>query len=169
MYGGYSTGFDHQHSMERCAFISWIIVPLYMAFKTGVIQTEHTQILDLFENGCLFFGTFIGLLSILIMSDEYYCRSHICRNYQDYRTVYYVMQLLMLASCLSCLYFGSIFNLAIMKGIGGTFLVLFLLDMEYHFLKQFRTGSLTGILFVLAVNLYALRYYILNYREYFIF
>ncbi len=172
MPGGYVVGFNRNKQLQRCVIISWIIVSFYMAFKIGIIQTEYTRVLDLFENGCLFFGTFIGLLCMLIMSDEYYCQYYLVKNYSSYnnfRNVYYFMQFIMLSSCLVCMFFGTVYSLSIVKGVSGTFIVLHLLDMEYHFLQKFKTGGLTGILFVLGVNLWAVRYYIMYYREYFIF
>ena len=163
MPGGYYTGFDHKSSIERSAITSFILVTFYMLFKTGAIETKHQHIVDLFENGCLFFGTFIGLLALLIITDKYYIYHHL-----DIK-LYVPMQFLMLGSVLVTLYFGLIFNLAIMKGIGGTFGVLWFLDMEYHFLSQFRTGNMLGALFVLMVNIYGLIYYLDHYREFFIF
>lgn len=163
---GYSVGFDTKDSLERSAAVSIIIVPFYMALKTGIIQTEYIHIIELFENGCLFFGTFIGLLSMLIIADKYY---HYNYYYYTNPYDYYFKQVIMIILYTTCIYFGLIFNLQTMKSLGGTFMVLHFLDMEYHYLSQFRTGNLTGSLFVLAANIWLIRHYILYYREYFIF
>ena len=131
--------------------------------RTNVLKTDFPDKINLFENGALFFGSFIGLLSMLIMSDKYYCTwSH--RTHE----MYILMQFFMVASCLVTLYFGNVLQIATLNSVGGTFLVLWLLDMQYHLFAMFGKDSLLIILAVVGVNLYGIRYFILHHRDYFI-
>ena len=158
---GYYTGFDSEENLQMCLVISIALVSLFLAFKTGLIDTgsiENANKVNLFENGALFFGTFIGLLSLLILSNE---------TYQG--AMKYSLQFAMMLACLVVLFFGTTLHSSIMKSLGGTFLVLWLLDGEVHFLLRFGSESMTGFLFVLLVNLFGFRYYVLHFRDYLIF
>ena len=79
-----------------------------------------------------------------------------------------LMQIFAGVSFLFGLYIGNVLHINIMLSIIGTFGVLWALDFEKSILSRFGNGSITISLLIIFLNLYALRYYILNYREYFI-
>jgi len=70
---------------------------------------------------------------------------------------------------LGLLYFGTMFNIAYFTNIAGTFCVFLGLDWQRIILKIFPNSSWTIWSGLVVVNLYAVRYYIQNYPDYFIF
>ena len=164
MPGGYYSGFQ-QKEQPLIAFItSVVLVGTFLMLQTGVLKTDFPNKVALFENGSLFFGSFIGLLSMLIMSDRYYC-SLVGRTNE----MYVLMQFFMVGTCLVTLYFGNVLNITTLNSVGGTFLVLWLLDMQCHMFNALSPNSLLLALAMIILNLFGLRYFIMNYRDYFIF
>lgn len=160
--GGYYTGFNDSNAILRCYILSLVMVAGFLISKCTGNYYDQVQV---FETGALFWGTFNGLLAMLIMSDK---------NYMYYRKIYspemfMFMQMFMLASCLLTMYFGTVLSITQMMGIGGTFLVLWMLDLEYLILSNLGSGSLVGSSFVCMVTLYGLYYYMTHFPQYFIF
>lgn len=161
-FGGYYTGFRYKDQPQVAFLVSFALVTLFLLLKTNVIRTDYPEKVALFENGALFFGSFIGHLSFLIMTDRYYCK------YYNMSDTYIVRQFLMVMLCLTTLYFGNVLNISTFNSIGGTFLVLWLLDIEFHICSDIFINNILIGLAIIGVNLYLFRYFILNFRDYFI-
>lgn len=70
--------------------------------------------------------------------------------------------------CLACMYFGSMLEISSLKSLGGTYVVLWGLDVQRTIMSSFKDISLTPIFFLGFINLALLRYWIQNYPGYFI-
>ena len=176
MFGGYYTGFVGTAAMARCFIVSLILNACMVGIQTGVINGTIVDYFGIFETGIYFWGTFVGCLAMLIMSDEYFilkmareAESRMKVKIHDILPYFMLMQILMGVYCLGTMYVGSILYITTFKSIGGTFLVLWGLDLEKTVLKKFGTGHLTITLLIILANCYAVYKLISWYPEYFIF
>ena len=87
-------------------------------------------ILEPFRTGMGFLGTFVYLLGLLILSSLHFAR----RGWSSERRWprYIAMQTLTIASGVAVIYFGSVYRVESLLGIGGTFFYLFLLEKYYE-------------------------------------
>lgn len=167
MFLGYFAGFENKNAMLRCTVISIILNAVMVAIKMNQITGNITVYLSVFETGVYFWATLVGSLAMLIASDEYYIRS-ICTN-GNWMGVFVVTQLLMGMYCALLLFFGNTLYIQSYCSIGGTIAFLWGLDIERAILSRYKGGSITFVLFILFVNLYALKQLITLYPDYFIF
>ena len=165
MFGGYYIGFTDDNSIERCFYVSLILNALMISIKSGSIINNLVGYAFLFETGIFFWGSLIGNLAMLIMSDEYY----VMGKKKNDVSFFLFMQILMGIYSLGMMYVGSILNIANYKSIGGTFLVLWGLDLEKSVLQKLGTGHATIALGIIFVNLYIIKQLISWYPEYCIF
>lgn len=161
--GGYYLGFENSSGLVNCLITAVILVPGYITIRVNSPVLYDT--LKAFETGIMFWGSFIGLLSLLILSDWYYIKYHM----KGTAGVLMWMQTAMFVSCLATMYFGTVLEIDCLKNIGGTYLVFWALDLQRIVFSVFKDISLTPVFFILFANLAALRYWIINYPEYFIF
>jgi len=163
VHGGYQVGFESSAGLINCLIAAVILVPGYIAIRLNSPVLYET--LKAFETGIMFWGSFIGLLSLLILSDWDYIQYQIKGNLG----VLMWLQTAMFTSCLATMYFGTVLEIDCLKNIGGTYLVFWALDLQRIVFRVFNNISLTPIFFILFANLAFLRYWIVNYPEYFIF
>jgi len=83
-----------------------------------------------FRSGMGFLGAFVYLLGLLIISNLRYAR----RNWPPSLLWprYITMQVLTIASGVATMYFGSVYGVPTLLGIGGTFFYLYLLEKYYE-------------------------------------
>jgi hypothetical protein len=165
MMMGYYTGFTNNESLMRCFGLSVVLNAIMLGVKVGFITGNVTDYANVFENGVYFWGSFVGSISLLVMSDEWYLRYN--NTYTD--GLFTVMQVIMATYCFVLLYFGNVFYISEYRSIGGTFLVLWGLDMEKTILQKLGKGNMTLMLFIVLVNLYYIKQLITWYPEYCIF
>jgi hypothetical protein len=108
------------------------------------------------------FGYFVGLLTLA--SRYYYYRSS---DWFMLETKYWAWQILAVVSGIAALYLGNMLDLTYLRGIGGTFFCLYLLEKYYEIPWRgigwaWSTLGLAGILygFVIVIQ---------SYPQYFIF
>jgi hypothetical protein len=145
---GYYAGFNNEQSIEKCFIISVILDIVFLAYKFKYIDNELMKYFVIFETGILFCGTFVGSIAMLIMSSEYYW------NYNTHS--YFIMKIFECGYYLTLIYIGNVYHIQYFLSIGGTFLVLCGLDFESYILHKISTGSVTGLLLVIAINAYGL-------------
>ena len=83
-----------------------------------------------FRTGMGFLGTFVYLLGLLILSSRHFARHGWSLERRWIR--YTAMQVLTIASGVAVMYFGSVYRVESLLGIGGTFFYLFLLEKYYE-------------------------------------
>lgn len=165
MFGGYQAGFTDDESVLRCLIVSIILNAFMVGVNCGFITGNITQYTKVFETGVYFWGTFVGSLAMLICSDEHYMSF---KKRDDFGS-FMMMQILSAVYYLGLMYLGNILNITSYKTIGGTFLVLWGLDLEWTVLRKMGTGHVTVALGIVLVNLYILKQLIGWYPEYCIF
>ncbi len=161
MPGGYFAGFTEIDPAIRCLVVSLLLVGTFIGLEINNMNHSYVKV---FETGVYFWGTFIGCLAMLILSDYHYV------GYKHWNATgrWFTLQILMCGLCLTVMYFGYMLNKSNLKGIGGTFLVLWLMDVERIVVWKLETYNTTGILFLLLINLLGIYYYIKKYPQYFI-
>ncbi|XWV26426.1 hypothetical protein QJ857_gp0643 [Tupanvirus soda lake] len=165
---GYYAGFNRDSGTpQRCFVLSVVLNSIMIMSKIGFVTGNVVAYLNIFETGIYFWATLVGALAMLILSDEYYHKYTYGVQYNN--LFYLIMQLIMAIYCLALMFLGNIFYITFYQGIGGTFLVLWALDVERTFLEKFRRGSTTVLLFIILTNLYLIKQYVSRYPEYFIF
>ena len=168
VFGGYEVGFVDTMSMMRCFIISFILNACMVGMQTGFIKGDVVQYFNIFETGIYFWGTFVGSLAMLIMSDEWFIKMN-SREKENEPIYFMLMQVLMGLYCLGMMYLGSVLHITTFKSIVGTFFVLWSLDLEKTILKKFGKGHLSITLMIILANLYAVYKLISWYPEYCIF
>lgn len=158
---GYYITFNNDNSIERCFFISVILNLIFIALQIKFVEGNISLYASVFQTGVYFWGTLVGSFALLIMSDETYLYLK-----QAYNIKFFIMQVVMSLYCFSLMYFGNILYISAFKNIGGTFLVLWGLNLEKTILRKFNTGVKTIMLFVILSNLYVIKYLITTYPEY---
>lgn len=158
IFGGYAVGYNSEESLIRCFAISVILNLIMIAmrceFITGPI-VEHTLV---FESGVYFWGSIVGCLAMLVTT--------------TFRTDITKILLIQIGMCIYSflmLYLGSILYISSYKSIGGTFLVLWSLDIEHVLLNKLKSGNKTILLAIVLANLYVIKQLISWYPEYCIF
>lgn len=162
MRGGYEVGFENSNGLVNCLVAATILVPGFITIRLNVPVLYET--VEVFETGVLFWGTLIGLLALLIISDYNYVHWHLKAS----AGVFLWLQVLMFTTCLGGMYFGSILDISSLRTLGGTYLVLWAIDLQRVVLSEFKEISLTPLFFIGFINLAILRYWIQNYPQYFI-
>ena len=164
---GYYSGFDNETAPQRCANISLVLNLIMYLVKIGIIKGTIAYHLLVFETGIYFWATLVGAIAFLIMSDEFYLKSR-NKYYNCDKNTFIIMQTIMACYCMILMYTGNIHNISSYQNIGGTFFVLWLLDIEKIFVMKFKKNSITLLLTVLFINLYAIKQLITWYPDYFI-
>jgi hypothetical protein len=164
---GYYSGFKNDNAPQRCILISLLLNTFMLMIKTGYLTGIATYHMSIFETGIYFWASFVGAIALLIMTDEYYLQYRYCNEYKP--SLFFVIQALMGFYCIIMMYIGNILYITSYQGIGGTFFVLWLLDMERRFLMKFKRGSVSILLLIILANLYIVKQLISWYPEYFIF
>lgn len=168
--GGYVLGFNGTRDLINCAILSVFLVCGFISCQLW--YPEIYGWISVFETGAIFWGSFVGLLCLLIMSDRHYVK-HVMEA-DD--LVFMWMQIVMFTVCLICMYFGTMMHFGCeaerntscsgsLRNLGGTFMMFWALDFQHRLAKDL---SWTPFMFGVSVNLYALQYLIRTFPEYFI-
>lgn len=164
MFGGYYIGFDNDEAIGRCFLISLILNALMIGIKAGFIIGGVTEYINVFETGVYFWGSLIGCLAMLILSDK----THMVHKKNYTVESLLVRQIVMGVYCLALMYFGSQLDISSYKNIGGTFLVLWVLNLERVFVQALKM-HITLVLGITLANLWFIKQLISWYPEYCIF
>lgn len=160
--GCVAMGWKNDAQVPRSVLASLIILAGYVAKKLlGGLETQAW----LFEPGAIFMGAFVYYLGLLVMSNKWYCSSgssHDSRN----RARWIGMQVVTITSGILALYFGSVYHMGALLGVGGTFFALYLLE-KYYEIPWKGVGWLWSLLGA-AVLLYFIVGFANNHSEYFV-
>lgn len=161
--GGYVFGFDYRESLMQCMIIAFVMVSGFITarLKSPELYSE----IQAFETGVMFWGTFVGLLSVLIYTDIDYSMSNLKLRGESAMLLNFCMGGL----CLAAMYFGSILDISPLRTLGGTFMTFWGLDVQRNIFSRLGDRfSSTFIVLIILIDLITLRYYIKNYPDYFI-
>ncbi|OGN09720.1 MAG: hypothetical protein A3J46_02680 [Candidatus Yanofskybacteria bacterium RIFCSPHIGHO2_02_FULL_41_11] len=108
-------GFKDQDSLGKTTTAAFAIILLYTA---SIVFNLQLSIVNVFQSGALFLGSFVGYLGLDIASTRWYDGRQ--RNYA-------LFQVVTIAAGFFAIYVGSVYGIGELQKIGGTFLVLFFL------------------------------------------
>lgn len=114
--GGYATGFREDSALSRATNAGFMLLFFYVGMTACGLQS--TRFFDLFRDGALWMGSFVGYLGLLIASTRWY----------RYRQNYLVMQVITITAGILALFLGSILGIPELQKIGGTFFVLYIVE-----------------------------------------
>lgn len=147
----YCIGFDDEAAMARATSASFVILAIYIGAKALGLNLPYSEI---FSTGIFYVSTFVYFIGLLIMSSKYFRESN-----------YLLMQILVFCSGLAAVYFGSVLNIPALRGIGGVFFFLYLIE-KYVEIIQVNIHWAFGTL-GLGALLYFCGLFITNHMEYF--
>ncbi len=110
-----------------------------------------------FESGIKYLGSFVFFIGLLISSSKWGC------SYYKYN--FWLLQAITITAGLAALYLGSIYELYVLRGIGGTFFGLYVIEKQLSF--GWHKKRLALMLLTLGVLLFAIAQIITAYPEYF--
>lgn len=150
----YSVGFENRNSIVRGTFGAFLLLVFYISMSLSGI---HIPYYANFETGIQYLGTFVFFIGLLISSSKWVC--------QYYKFNYIITQLVTIISGLSALYIGSLYEMPVLRGIGGTFFAIYLLEKQFEF--PWNKKRAAWLLLLLGITLYAIANIVSVYPEYF--
>jgi len=144
----YAFGFNSQETARRALIVSGLLLVVHVS---GILelQTIAAQA-SVFEIGILFLGTFVYFLALLVLSSSWHDR------YGGKNLVLY--NVLAIVSGLLAFYLGAFSpNLRILRAVGGTFFVFYLLEKwsEIEWGKAWSIGLLGAGCFLAGLGIMA--------------
>ena len=141
---GYVIGFQDEKSVPIGTFVAFLVLGLYLAMRMMNVDQPYIQV---FAPGAYWMGSFVGFLGLLIMTSKWYARgsSFFVTNF-----------VLMPIAGLGAIIIGSVYGVPELSRIGGTFLVLFVVEkyveVTMHGMLSASFFGLvgSGVLFMLA-------------------
>lgn len=138
---GYAIGFKDDDDVARATTSAFLLLALFVATR---ISGNFSR-LQVFEQGALWFGAFVGYLGLLIASSKWYGGK---------RVHYVLMQIVTIVLGMAAIGVGSVFGIKPLLGVGGTFFVLYLIEKPFEIPKESATGfAVTGLLVSGALGL----------------
>jgi len=116
--GGYVVGFKSKDALCNATTSALLIVSIFVVAK---INQTRIPYLHVFEGGALHIGCFVGYLGLFIASNRWYPNAN-----------YAVMQVVTIVAGMLALGVGSIFDISELRGYGGTFFALYLLEKPFE-------------------------------------
>jgi len=120
-------GFEKDDKIVQGTFAAFLCLIAYLFFGS------HQKITP-FDEGWAFLGTMFYFLGLLILGNKWYC-SESCNWRDGVKTnwpQYIAMQVIMVASGGLALYLGTIYDLSLLLGVGGTFFYIYMLEKYYE-------------------------------------
>lgn len=155
----YIFGYCKNEYIPRMTAAAFIMLFMYVAIVDG-LKTGHSTLLyayRVFGDSVLFIGTFIYFCFLLVISSLHYGTFS--------KSKYLAMQVLAISSGIAAAYFGDLYNIGMLKGVSGTFLVLYFLE-KYFEIPGVRLRAWS--LLALSIGLYWLAGFITDHPEYFL-
>ena len=110
-----------------------------------------------FESGLKYLGSYVFYIGLLIVSNKWVCRR--------YHFNFWFFQAISIVAGFSALYLGSVYDLSILRGLGGIFLALYMIlkPLDFHWRKK----RMAWMLLIFGVLLFAVAQVISSYPEFF--
>lgn len=150
----YFIGFSSHDEMLRSTVSSFLLILLHLSVK---IFHFSIPFYHLFETGVEYVGVFVFFSGLLIMSSKQVCG--------EMKGHFKIMQLITIASGFSALFLGSVYEMYVMRGIGGTFFALYLIEKFFEIPWGKKRFAWAILLF--GILLYGLAQIVYKFPEYF--
>ena len=151
----YMIGFKEKSLIPRTMIVSALLLIFYIIVTINQFPLPYFNI---FEGGVLFISTFVYFIGTLIISNRRY-RKPFDINF------YWLIQLLVISSGILALLVGSIYDILLLKRIGGTFFFIYVI--EKYFDLPWNSKTWAWATFGFSILLYTLALLIKQYPQYF--
>lgn len=150
----YSIGFKDRTSIIRGTIGASLLLLLYIVVTINNITLPYYVN---FSTGIQYLGSIVFYTGILILS------ARTVANYYAFN--YPLMQVLAITVGVATLLVGSVYEMHVMRGIGGSFFALFLLEKQFEY--PWNKKRAAWLLLLVGLSLYMLAYVVSEYPEYF--
>jgi hypothetical protein len=148
-------GFESEDVIQRSMIASLLMLIGYILLK--YLELLQLPYIAVFAYGILFMGSFVYYLGLLIVSSKYYFKKNTKK--------YYATQAITIISGVLALFMGSVFEIPTLRGIGGTFFFIYLIE-KYYEIPWNKIGWAWS-LFGFAIFLYGFSFVVKLYPQYF--
>lgn len=136
----YAFGFKDEDHLGNATSTAFAVLLLFVFLRMTHITLPFVHV---FESGAYWLGSFVMFLGLLIASSKWY----------DNRFPYVLMQVVTTIAGMLALYVGSVYDIAPLRGIGGTFFVLYLIEKPFEIPAESATGyAIISLLVALGVG-----------------
>lgn len=136
----YAFGFKDKDALGNATSTGFAILLLFL-----FLRMTHVAIpfMDVFESGAYWLGSFVMFLGLLIASTKWYGNNF----------PYVLMQVITIVAGMLALYIGSVFDIAPLRSIGGTFFALYLIEKPFEIPAESATGyAVIGLLVSIGIG-----------------
>ena len=144
----YAFGFKSDSALGKATSAAFAILAVFVGMRIAGISND---VLNNFEIGALFMGSFVGYLGLLIASSRWY-------NHRN--NSYVLFQLITIVAGIAALFVGSVFAISELQKIGGTFFVIFYVEKLIELLStkkiSYALWGLVLCVIAIALSLYSI-------------
>lgn len=115
----YMLGFKNRQIIPTATTTALVVLALFVTLHIAGI---HTKPVKLFESGAFWLGSLVMYSGLLILSTKRY----------GYGALYLPMQILTVIAGITALSIGNVWNLPVFRGVGSTFLILYLIQKPFE-------------------------------------
>lgn len=109
----YAIGFKNEAAVGKATSAAFGLLAVFAGVR---IIGAHLPVVQVFERGALFMGSFVGYLGLLVASSKWY---------DGKKSNYALFQVVTVLALIGAIAVGSIFGISELQKFGGTFLVLY--------------------------------------------
>ncbi len=150
----YSFGFKNRKTIFTGTVGALVLLLSYIGIIILQIKVPYYIY---FENGIKYLGSFVFYSGLLISSSKWVCRY--------YKFNYGLLQVASITAGIAALFLGSVFNMAELRGFGGTFFVLYLIEKQFDFV--WHKKRIAWLILLLGITLFAIAQVVSIYPEFF--
>lgn len=136
----YAFGFEDEDALGKATATGFWILAVFIVLRMLGI---HPDFISVFEPGAFWLGSFVGFLGLLIASAKWYSA----------KFPYGLMNVLMILAGIAGLVTGTMWDIAPLMGISGTFFVLWAIEKPFEIpCQHLRSYAYIGLLVSIAVG-----------------
>lgn len=153
-------GFQKEKVIPSATMASFVLVLLGSLLH---LQQRANFLTIPFTRPLLFLGTFVYFIGMIILTSGLY------KGWREKRLIFWILQALAFFSGLAAMFFGPMLEIPFIQAIGGTMLVIWLLEKYVEIAPWTNVFTCAGSLFGFGALLYGFAYFLQKNPEYFIF
>lgn len=137
----YAVGFKDESALGKATGTAFAILSVFVAFR---ILNIHPPFISVFESGAFWLGSLVGYVGLLIASSRWY----------EARFPYVSMNILAIIAGFFAIIVGTLWDIAPLRGIGGTFFVLGAIEKPFEFpVRSLTTYAYIGLFVATMIGL----------------
>ncbi len=137
----YAIGFTGRNVIVKASLVAFIVLSIFVGLHIAQWQVPY---LDVFTTGGMWLGSVVFFSGLLIMSSKW----------QMPGAAYWPMQVITIFACIAAVAIGNLWQLGVLRGIGGTIFVCYLLEkpFEIPFAKRQSYAALALLMSLLVIG-----------------